>query len=82
MAGPAGGVVSTADDMAKWMKFHISGGKSSNGSQIVPEAALSRTKQPEISYPEGSSVRPNSPVEYTTPQYALAWFNGYYRGNL
>ena len=44
---PAGGVSSSANDMAKWMQMQIAGGKF-DGKQIVDEKALAQTHHPHM----------------------------------
>lgn len=44
---PAGGVSSTANDLAKWIQLQINGGRF-KGEQIVEEAALTETHRPVI----------------------------------
>ncbi len=44
---PAGGVSSSANDMAKWMRLQIAGGKF-EGKQIVDEKALAETHRPHM----------------------------------
>jgi len=33
----AGGIISSAADMGKYLAFHLTKGKNSNGDQVVPE---------------------------------------------
>ena len=44
---PAGGVSSSARDMAQWMRFELANGKY-NGKQVVSEAALLVTRNPNL----------------------------------
>lgn len=44
---PAGGVSSSVNDLAKWMRLQLGGGKF-EGQQIVAEAALAETHKPVI----------------------------------
>jgi len=44
---PAGGVSSSARDMAQWLRFELADGKY-NGKQIVSEAALLTTRNPNL----------------------------------
>jgi CubicO group peptidase (beta-lactamase class C family) len=41
----AGGLISTAQDMARWLEFQINTGKL-DGKQIVPQALIRRTREP------------------------------------
>lgn len=44
---PAGGVSSSANDMSRWMRLQIAGGKY-DGKQVVSTAALAETHHPQI----------------------------------
>lgn len=44
---PAGGASSSANDMAKWLRLRLANGKF-DGKQIVDEAALLQTQQPQM----------------------------------
>lgn len=44
---PAGGVSSSVNDLAKWMRLQIAGGKF-EGKQVVAEAALAETHHPQM----------------------------------
>ncbi|KAK3091642.1 hypothetical protein FSP39_021486 [Pinctada imbricata] len=80
----SGCVVSNANDMAKWMLFHLNGGKNMKGQQVVSEEALSQiytSQNPIVS----STMRkyfskPNIPVTLATYDYAFGWETGIYRG--
>ena len=79
--GPAASVCSTANDMAKWINFVLSGGETSEGEQLIDPAEMSRLWQAE----NARSIRPlflkpESPVTDARPTYSLAYSNGYYRG--
>ncbi|MGW7100675.1 serine hydrolase [Streptomyces sp. NPDC054838] len=66
---PAGGVSSTARDMARWMRLQLSGG-TLDGKRIVPADTLARTHLPEIvSQPVNATG--------TTSFYGLGWNVGY-----
>jgi CubicO group peptidase (beta-lactamase class C family) len=66
---PAGGVSSTVNDLAKWMRLQLANGKY-DGAQIVPEAALSETHLPQIA--TGSKSLSGKPQFY-----GLGWNVGY-----
>ncbi|XP_046556379.1 protein flp-like isoform X2 [Haliotis rubra] len=82
--GGSGSVVSTADDMAKWMLFHLSGGKNREGNQVVAEDLLKETYKPRNAISGGSIntyfSRPKTPVTMSNNGYGLGWKSGYYRG--
>ncbi|XP_067665045.1 uncharacterized protein [Haliotis asinina] len=84
MLGGSGSVVSSADDMAKWMLFHLSGGKNREGNQVVAEDLLKETYKPRNAISGGSIntyfSRPKTPVTMSNDGYGLGWKSGYYRG--
>ncbi|MEV4333202.1 serine hydrolase [Streptomyces sp. NPDC049597] len=63
---PAGGVSSTARDMARWLRLQLANGKLA-GEQIVPSEQLQRTHLPEI-----VSQPPASPTD-RAGFYGLGW---------
>ncbi|XP_035678009.1 beta-lactamase-like [Branchiostoma floridae] len=80
---PAGGVVSNALDMARYMKFHLSGGRDTAGRQVVPEDTLRQTHTVDFTMPLYSErVGPDWPVGVDMLHgYGLGWMSGYYRGH-
>ena len=77
MAGPAASVNSTARDMAKWIRFHMNGGKNERGEQIISEEIFRQIHQPQIAYDD--SGRPDEDF-YSCEGYGLGWRIGRYRG--
>ncbi|XP_019626516.1 PREDICTED: uncharacterized protein LOC109471609 [Branchiostoma belcheri] len=79
---PAGGVVSNALDMARYMNFQLSGGKNAAGRLVAPEDTLRHTHVAEFTSSfDPDKLEPDWPVEAGTEQgYGLAWFVGTYRG--
>ncbi|XP_035677035.1 penicillin-binding protein 4-like [Branchiostoma floridae] len=79
---PAGGVVSNALDMARYMKFHLSGGRDTAGRLVVPEDTLRQTHTADFTAaPQLDKLEPYWPVEAGTTQgYGLGWMAGTYRG--
>jgi CubicO group peptidase (beta-lactamase class C family) len=64
---PAGGVSSTARDLAQWMRLQLGGGKL-NGQQLIAAAALAETHRPQI-----VSSRPANPATDRAGFYGLGW---------
>ncbi|MER6200482.1 serine hydrolase [Streptomyces sp. NPDC001586] len=62
---PAGGVSSTATDMARWLRLQLAGG-TLDGKRIVPADTLARTHLPEIVSQPANAVG-------TTSFYGLGW---------
>lgn len=57
--GPAGSINSTAQDMAKWMRFILAGGKT-NGQQLLEPATLAELTSPQSISPfAGDSLDPS-----------------------
>jgi CubicO group peptidase (beta-lactamase class C family) len=62
---PAGGVSSSVNDMAKWMRLQIANGKF-NGTDVVNEDALAETHHPII-------LTGFSPIDGLPGYYGLGW---------
>jgi CubicO group peptidase (beta-lactamase class C family) len=62
---PAGGVSSSVQDLAQWLRLQLGEG-TLGGQQIVSEAALAETHQPEI-------VRGPNPITGALAFYGLGW---------
>ncbi|XP_078586347.1 uncharacterized protein LOC144868263 [Branchiostoma floridae x Branchiostoma japonicum] len=80
-----GGVVSTAGDMARWMRFHLKGGKTPEGMRLVRKRLLKETHAPQMTitsgtFPRESRYRPEAAVDDTVPAYSMGWVTGTYRG--
>ena len=71
---PAGGVYSTADDLANWMLVHLSSGQF-GGRKIVQPATLADMHSTHM--PTGATVRD---PEFVPVGYGLGWFTAMYRG--
>lgn len=76
--GPAGSILSSADDMARWLRFQLASGVV-EGERIVGEQALLETRRPQI------VVRPEGPLSLFYPEarslaYAMGWVVSEYRG--
>jgi CubicO group peptidase (beta-lactamase class C family) len=74
LTNSAGGIISTADDMAKWMLFQLGSGRVGD-HQLVKAESLSETHQPIM-----VTGRPLPPPEFTSSAYGLGWFIESYRG--
>ena len=82
-AEAAGAILSTADDMALWMQFHLSGGVTSSGKHLLTQHEMRAMYDVAIG---GISVfppditRPSFPVSDVCLGYALGWISSVYRG--
>ncbi|CAN7688755.1 serine hydrolase [Mesorhizobium sp. LjRoot246] len=65
---PAGGVSSTARDLAQWLRLQLAGGRL-DGKQIVGSAALAQTHQPVIARGAAQDLAAGR----LTPFYGLGW---------
>ncbi|KOU29184.1 beta-lactamase [Streptomyces sp. WM6372] len=63
---PAGGVSSTATDMARWLRLQLAGG-TLDGKRIIPADTLAATRLPHI-----VSQAPTPPLDHTG-FYGLGW---------
>jgi CubicO group peptidase (beta-lactamase class C family) len=77
--GPAGSLLSSATDMARWLRFQIDTG-SVSGRQLVDPEALLETRRPQI------VMRPEGPLAAFYPDaariaYGMGWVVSEYRGH-
>ncbi|KAK7104514.1 hypothetical protein V1264_019216 [Littorina saxatilis] len=80
----SGNIVSTSNDMAKWMLMLLNDGKDGSGRRVLREGVVKEVFTAQNVYP-GSSysanyMRPVTPESMTTDRYSLGWKLGYYRG--
>lgn len=73
--GPALSMVSSAEDMSRWLKAHLNGG-ADDLPTILPEDVFKTLHQPVVTVPKPPTR--DSPLS----SYALAWFAQTYRGHL
>ncbi|XP_055958848.1 beta-lactamase [Patella vulgata] len=79
--GPAAGVYSNAEDMAKYLRFHLNNGKDENGKQVIAEKELGDTHRSNYAIQQTDQVTTNIfPVMSTIDAYGMGWRTGYYRG--
>ena len=87
-AGPCGSILSTADDMAKWMNFHLSKGKVDGQIPLIKESLLEECYKPQFSLPSGKPEwsgfvsKPAFPVTEHRASYGFGWYSGTYRGKV
>ena len=79
VAGPAGSIVSNAQDMSKWLQFHLR-----KGEHLITYAALSETYKPQMASPSPMNgrdlTRPEFPVSDVHMAYDMGWMTNIYRG--
>lgn len=78
MYGPraSGSIFSNAEDMARWLLFHLNGGQV-EGKSLISASRLQEMHSPQI-------VRPANPAEAPDidhPSYGLGWMIDAYRGH-
>lgn len=76
--GPAGSMLSSAEDMARWLRFQIAAG-TAGGKRMIAEEPLLETRRPQI------VLRPEGPLSVFYPEarrlaYAMGWIVSDYRG--
>jgi len=82
MAGPAGAIVSSAQDMSKWMLFHLNGGRTSTGASLVTSEGLQETYKDNLgnSREQTDHMKLGEPVHDVHVAYNLGWITNYYKG--
>lgn len=66
---PAGSINSSANDMAKWLQFILSGGVTPDGKRLVTEASFAEWMKPQMKVDPAGSMN-----------YALGWFVQKWKG--
>lgn len=75
--------MSTADDMAKWMNFHLSKGRGPGGETIIAESTMAELYKPRTAMTSSTMTKfrqPDVPVTLSYDVYSMGWRRGYYRG--
>jgi len=71
--GPAGGIISCVDDMARWILLNLGGGVF-NGERLVSESSIVRMQTPHM------AIREKAMIDLMQADvYGLGWFLGRYR---
>ncbi|KAL8566271.1 hypothetical protein ACOMHN_056843 [Nucella lapillus] len=79
----SGAVVTTADDMARWMNFHLSKGQGPRGRRVMTESTMEELYKARTAMPKstmGSFRQPDVPVTFSYDIYGMGFRQGYYRG--
>jgi CubicO group peptidase (beta-lactamase class C family) len=74
--GPAGSINSSAADMARWLRFNLSGGRLGE-KRLVSEQALAEIHRPQVVVGDGGRD-----PEILGTSYAMGWMVDTYRGHL
>ncbi|QSX38267.1 serine hydrolase [Shewanella sedimentimangrovi] len=72
---PAGGLVSNVEDMTRWLRVNLSGGKL-DGKQIINPTTLSELHKPQVLISQWPID-----ADYGTASYTLGWFHQAYKGH-
>ena len=75
MIAPAGSIVSSAEDMAEWLKFNLAKGKAGENA-LIKEETFAELFKPNIPY----ELMPFEIPEVKRIGYGLGWFIDSYRG--
>lgn len=69
--GPAGGIISTVDDLLTFARLHLAGGTTADGTRLVSEAGVAAMQEPRFAIP-GFAARSDA--------IGLAWRLGTWDG--
>lgn len=72
---PAGAIVSSIDDMSRWVLLHLKRGKHGE-TQLLSEGQIAQMHTPQMVMPET-----NKYAEMTNMTYGMGWFIHAYRGH-
>ena len=76
--GPAGSILSSAEDMARWLRFQLSQGMAGD-RRLVESEALLETHRPQILIPREGPVATFYP-DTRSLEYGMGWVVSEYRG--
>ena len=72
-AAPAGGVASSANDMAKWLQVMLANGTAANGTKILSTQAHAQLWKPTMQKPVSVLPAELKALEAKTSAYGLGW---------
>ncbi|XP_033742502.1 gigasin-6-like [Pecten maximus] len=81
--GPAGSIYSTANDMGRWMLFHLAAFRNTSLTPLnIDHDILAETYASQMATPfqEKDLFRPMYPIDDVSLAYALGWVTSVYRG--
>ena len=78
--GPAGSIVSNAQDMAKWVSLQLNGGMY-QGTRLISEKNVQEMHDPQMIVPRRGGIATVFFPDSTQLSYGLAWFVQDYRGH-
>lgn len=77
---PSGAILSTANDMARWLKFHLSMGKTESGQQLLNKELLQEAHQVTTPITSYTLIKPLFPVTHMFIGYNYGLYTQEYRG--
>jgi len=78
--GPAGSIVSSARDMAKWVGFQLNDG-THDGKRLISEQSMREMHEPQMVVPRAGGLATLFFPDSTQLSYGLGWFVQDYRGH-
>jgi CubicO group peptidase (beta-lactamase class C family) len=78
---PAGGINSSAEDMAKWLRVQLAGGRLSDGSRLISESSARQLTTIVTPIPIGNPPPELPPLKMNFRGYALGFEIRDYRGH-
>jgi CubicO group peptidase (beta-lactamase class C family) len=79
-AAPAGGVASSANDLAKWLQVQLNSGVAADGKRVFSAAAHAQMWNPVMQMPISQMPPELKPLQSQFSSYALGWDVVDYRG--
>lgn len=79
-AAPAGGLSTSANDMAQWLKIQLARGKLPDGGRLFSEASSAEMWKPVVLMPIATLPDPIKATQPMFDSYALGWTVRDYRG--
>jgi CubicO group peptidase (beta-lactamase class C family) len=79
-AAPAGGIASSANDLAKWLQVQLSAGVAAGGKRVFSAATHEQMWNPVVQMPIGQMPPELKPLQSQFSSYALGWDVVDYRG--
>lgn len=79
-AAPAGGVASSANDLARWLQVQLGGGVAADGKRVFSDAAHTQMWTPVMQMPVSEMPPELKPLQSRFSSYALGWDVVDYRG--
>ena len=79
-------IMTTASDMAKWLKFNLKKGKTETGDQLIDKKLIEDMHWPESTYDSPKALgdryltKPQFPVDEIQIGYGYGWAISTYRG--